>query len=114
MGGHVDQHMEAPGSEFPERPFQERPSQEKRDEEDDEAVGDIVQMMHILRDRRLRRSRVSLYPSTTAVHRTPNERRSGVRPMTKASQKLDRFLRPKATAPHSPCETISIRIAPIR
>src|SRR5215510_2000799 len=43
-----------------------------------------------------------------AVHRIPNERRSGARPITNASQKLDRLFRPKAIAPQSPWETISI------
>ena len=59
MRGYVDQHMEPPCSEFPERPLQEKPNQQKREEKDDEAVGDIVQMVHIVRDRRFRRCAVT-------------------------------------------------------
>jgi hypothetical protein len=56
MRGHVNQDMQTPGREFPEGPFQEEPHQEKRDEEYDEAMRDIIQMMHILRDRGFRGS----------------------------------------------------------
>jgi hypothetical protein len=50
MRGHVNQYMQTPGREFPERPLQEEPSYEKHREEYDEAMSDIVEMMHIERD----------------------------------------------------------------
>ena len=49
--GDVNQHMQTPGAEFPERPLQQEPNYEKYGEEYDEAMGDIIEMMHILRDR---------------------------------------------------------------
>ena len=57
--GDVNQHMQTPGSEFPERPLQQEPHEEKHGKEDDEAMGDIVEMMHILRNRRFRRCAVT-------------------------------------------------------
>ena len=42
------------------------------------------------------------------THKMPNENRSGASPIPNASQKLVRFLRPKARAPHKPWDTISI------
>jgi len=59
MRGDVNQHMQTPGSEFPEGPLQQQPHQEEHGEENDEAMGDIVEMMHILRDRRFRRRAVT-------------------------------------------------------
>ena len=38
MGRYVNQHMESPGGEFPERPFEHEPRQEKRQEKYNEAV----------------------------------------------------------------------------
>ena len=75
--------------------------------EHDEAMGDIVEMMHILRDRRFRRcavTEIGLFrnPSKAATYRIPNEKRSGAMPITKASQKLDRLFRPKAIEPQRP------------
>ena len=82
MGGHVNQDMQTPGPEFTEWPFQEEPNQQKREEKHDETMGDIVQMVHILRDRRFWRSaltEIGLLCQTEHACRPQNPERKEVR-----------------------------------
>src|SRR4029078_5688589 len=55
MCGYVNQHMQPPGSEFPHRPLSEGPDDEKHSKEADQAMRHVVEIVHILRNGRLRR-----------------------------------------------------------
>lgn len=51
--------MQPPCSEFPDWSFQEEPQEDKDDEKDDETMGEIVELMDVLRNGRFRRSPVA-------------------------------------------------------
>lgn len=59
MGRDVNQHMESPGGQLPERPLKKEPKQNKYQGKDDEAVCHVVEMMDIQRDGRFRRRAVA-------------------------------------------------------
>ncbi len=83
MSRDVDQHMQPPRSEFPKRAFQDKSDSREHAQKHNKAMGDVVEVMDIERDRGFRRCAVTeirLVCQTERVaadQRMPNEKRSG-------------------------------------